>query len=50
MGTFIPMGEETAVFENFVNKHFILAGRKTKSDKCWNLVKDMIDQQGSLEI
>jgi len=30
------------IFEKFKNKHFELAQRKTKSDKCWDMLKQFI--------
>lgn len=30
------------IFNNFKNKHIELAGKQTRSDKCWQLNKDMI--------
>jgi len=33
---------ENEIFESFINKHYKLSNRKTKSEKCWNLVKNMI--------
>jgi|SaaInlStandDraft_6_1057023.scaffolds.fasta_scaffold06376_3 hypothetical protein len=30
------------IFNNFKNKHIELAGKQTRSDKCWKLNKDMI--------
>lgn len=38
------------IFSNFVDKHLKLAGKKTKSDKCWNLLKQMIIEKKSLLI
>ena len=38
------------VFKNFVNKHFSLAKRKTKSDYCWAILKEFIDNKKALNM
>ena len=38
------------IMNNFINKHFILAGKKTKSDKCWDIIKNFIIQKKSILI
>ena len=39
----IYFGEiENEIFQSFVNKHYELAGKKTKSENCWDLNKEMI--------
>jgi hypothetical protein len=37
-----------AVFGKFVDKHFFLAGRKTKSDICWDILKKFIKEEKAI--
>lgn len=39
---------EEEVINNFKNKHTELAGRQTKSDKCWNIIKKMIIEKEAI--
>ena len=36
------------LFDAFVKKHLMLAGRKTKPDYCWNMIKDMIKNREAI--
>ena len=38
------------IFSKFTDKHLKLAGKKTKSDKCWKLLKQMIIDKKSVLI
>ena len=36
------------IFQKFVNKHFTLAEKKTKSDKCWDILKQFIHEEKAI--
>jgi hypothetical protein len=36
------------IFNIFIQKHYNLAGKKTKSDKCWELLKRFIEQKKAI--
>ena len=36
------------IFNSFIDKHINLAGKKTKTDKCWNLINEMIKKKEAI--
>jgi hypothetical protein len=38
------------VYQKFINKHLLMAGRDTKPLKCWEIIKEFIKQKKSILI
>ena len=41
---------EDTIFDKFKDKHYDLAGKHTKSEKCWNILKEFINQKKAVLI